>query len=68
MYNAHLWERLVPHVMHALKMASYQVSCLDFVVQKRYRDKLSLLGLSEDKDSYQTMNFIDELSRAQRGT
>ena len=41
--------------MHALKMASYQVLCLDSVVQKRYRDKLSFLGLSEDEDPYQSM-------------
>ena len=38
------------------------MSCLDFVVQKRYRDKLSLLGLSEDKDSYQSLNFIDDMT------
>ena len=43
-------------------MASYQVSCLDSVVQKGYRDKLSLLGLSEDKDPYQSMNFIDDMT------
>ena len=46
----------------ALKMASYQVSCLDSVVQKRYRDKLSLLGLNEDEDPYQSMNFIDDMT------
>ena len=44
------------------KMASYQVSCLDSVVQKRYRDKLSLLGLSEGEDPYQSMNFIDDMT------
>ena len=48
--------------MAYVKMASYQVSCLDSVVQKRYRDKLSLLGLSEDEDPYQSMNFIDDMT------
>ena len=43
-------------------MASYQVSCLDSVAQRRYRDKLSLLGLNEDEDPYQSINFIDDMT------
>ena len=61
-----LWKCNVPHpfvgkTRYALKMASYQVSCLDSVAQNRYRDKLSLLDMNEDEDPYQSMNFIDDM-------
>ena len=30
------------------------------LTQNRYRDKLKLLGLKEDEDSYKNMNFVDD--------
>ena len=35
-------------------MATYQMLCLDSLILKRYRQKLSLLGLSEEKDPFTT--------------